>query len=55
MPLGRKNIALTLDTEPLEGLQSIPLARVTRETIPATTSMTGRLSRRACRSAAANG
>lgn len=31
VPLGRKNIALTLDTEPLEGLQSIPLARVTRD------------------------
>lgn len=29
--LGRKNIALTLDTESLEGLQSIPLARVTRD------------------------
>ena len=31
VPLGRKNIALTLDTEPLESLQSIPLARVTRD------------------------
>ncbi|HYP05462.1 MAG TPA: type VI secretion system baseplate subunit TssK, partial [Bryobacteraceae bacterium] len=31
VPLGRKNIALALDTEPLEGLQSIPLARVTRD------------------------
>ena len=29
--LGRKNIALTLDTESLEGLQSIPIARVTRD------------------------
>ena len=31
VPIGRKNIAITLDTEPLEGLQSIPLARVTRD------------------------
>ena len=30
VPLGRKNISLTLDTESLEGLQSIPVARVTR-------------------------
>ena len=29
--LGKKNIALTLDTEPLDGLQSIPLARITRD------------------------
>lgn len=29
--LGRKNIALVVDTEPLDGLQSIPIARVTRD------------------------
>lgn len=31
VPMGRKNLALTLDTEPLEGLQSIALARVSRD------------------------
>jgi type VI secretion system protein ImpJ len=31
VPLGRKNIGLTLDTESLDGCQSIPLARIRRD------------------------